>query len=38
MQATNILQKFALFNDHWSPKVIAELNGQAIKLASIRAR
>jgi mannose-6-phosphate isomerase-like protein (cupin superfamily) len=24
--------KFARFSDHWSPKVIAELNGQQVKL------
>ncbi|MES3033595.1 MAG: cupin domain-containing protein [Gemmatimonadota bacterium] len=24
--------KFARFSDHWSPKVVAELNGQQVKL------
>jgi len=33
---TNILQKFGLFNDHWSPKIIGELNGQQLKLAKVQ--
>ncbi len=32
----NVLQKFSLFTDHWSPKIIAELNGQQIKLAKVQ--
>ena len=36
MEPINLLQKFDLFNDHWSPKVIGELNGQAIKLAKVK--
>lgn len=35
MDAINVLQKFSLFDEHWQPKVIAELNGQAVKLAKI---
>ncbi|WP_116105251.1 cupin domain-containing protein [Lewinella sp. IMCC34191] len=35
MSAVNVAQKFALFQEHWSPKVIAELNGQAVKLAKV---
>lgn len=31
----SIQQKFSLFNDQWSPKIIAESNGQLIKLAKI---
>ena len=27
--------KFASFTDHWSPKVVAELNGQQVRLAKI---
>lgn len=26
-------EKFALFSDHWKPKVAGELNGQQVKLA-----
>lgn len=32
----NIQQKFSLFNDQWSPKIIAELNGQQLKLAKVQ--
>jgi mannose-6-phosphate isomerase-like protein (cupin superfamily) len=32
MQKINLLDKLALFSDHWSPKIIAELNGQHVKL------
>ena len=32
----NIAQKFALFSDHWSPKVAGELNGQHIKLVKLQ--
>ncbi len=28
----NIREKLALFHDHWSPKVVGELNGQHVKL------
>ena len=28
----NIAEKLALFAEHWKPKVIAELNGQHVKL------
>lgn len=33
MNKINLLQKFGLFNEHWSPKIIGELNGQHIKLS-----
>ncbi len=36
MEVINLLQKFSLFDDHWSPKVIGELNGQHIKLAKVK--
>jgi mannose-6-phosphate isomerase-like protein (cupin superfamily) len=31
-EKVNIAQKLALFDEHWSPKVVGELNGQHIKL------
>jgi mannose-6-phosphate isomerase-like protein (cupin superfamily) len=31
----NLSEKFALFNDRWSPKIIGELNGQYVKLVKI---
>lgn len=36
MPVINILEKFAQFDDHWSPKIISELNGQEIKLAKVK--
>lgn len=35
MESINIHQKLTLFNDTWSPKIIAELNGQQVKLAKL---
>jgi mannose-6-phosphate isomerase-like protein (cupin superfamily) len=32
MQKINIREKFLLFNEHWSPKIVGELNGQQVKL------
>jgi mannose-6-phosphate isomerase-like protein (cupin superfamily) len=28
----NIEEKLALFDEHWSPKIVGELNGQHVKL------
>ena len=36
MEIINLTQKFNLFNDHWSPKIVGELNGQEIKLAKVK--
>jgi len=36
MEVINLKQKFGLFNDHWSPKIIAERNGQQVKLAKVK--
>ena len=36
MIQVNLTQKFALFDEHWSPKVIGELNGQQVKIAKIQ--
>jgi mannose-6-phosphate isomerase-like protein (cupin superfamily) len=35
MKVINIKSKFDQFSDQWSPKVIADLNGQHVKLAKI---
>lgn len=35
-QKINLLEKFALFNDHWSPRIVAELNGQHVKLVKFQ--
>ncbi len=32
----NLAQKFSLFDDYWSPKVVARLNGQVVKLAKLQ--
>ncbi len=36
MKSINLEQKFGLFTDHWHPHIIAELNGQQVKLAKLR--
>ena len=36
MEVVNLKEKFNLFNDHWSPKIIGQLNGQDVKLAKIQ--
>ena len=33
MNKINIEEKLSLFSDHWNPRIIAELNGQYVKLA-----
>lgn len=35
MEKINLSEKFALFDDHWSPKIIAELNGQKVIVAKL---
>lgn len=35
-QKGNLAEKFAAFGDHFSPKVVAELNGQHMKLVKFR--
>jgi mannose-6-phosphate isomerase-like protein (cupin superfamily) len=36
MDKINLAEKLALFPDHWSPKIIAELNGQHVKLVKFQ--
>lgn len=36
MEPINITEKLTLFDDHWHPRIIAELNGQLVKLAKIQ--
>ena len=36
MEKINLAEKFSLFSDHWNPRVIAELNGQHIKLVKFK--
>ncbi|ADR21062.1 mannose-6-phosphate isomerase [Marivirga tractuosa] len=36
MKKVNLQQKFSLFSEHWSPKIVGELNGQHVKLAKLK--
>ena len=35
MNKVNLAQKFAMFRDHWSPKLVGEVNDVHIKLAKL---
>lgn len=32
MEKVNLAEKLASFADHWNPRIVAELNGQQVKL------
>jgi mannose-6-phosphate isomerase-like protein (cupin superfamily) len=36
MTKINIAEKFAAFAEHWRPKLVAELNGQDVKLVKVQ--
>ncbi len=36
MNKISLLKKFELFNEHWTPKIIGELNGQQVKIAKVK--
>jgi mannose-6-phosphate isomerase-like protein (cupin superfamily) len=36
MEKVNLALKFSTFDDLWAPKIVAELNGQAVKLAKLQ--
>lgn len=36
MHTINIAQKLAAFDEHWSPRIIAELNGQHVKVVKLK--
>lgn len=36
MEKVNIEQKLSLFSDHYSPKIVGELNGQHVKLVKFK--
>jgi mannose-6-phosphate isomerase-like protein (cupin superfamily) len=36
MEKVNLQQKFAFFEEHWSPKIVGELNGQHVKLVKFK--
>jgi mannose-6-phosphate isomerase-like protein (cupin superfamily) len=36
IESINIIEKFSLFNEEWTPKIIAELNNQYVKLCKLK--
>ncbi|WP_209389368.1 MULTISPECIES: cupin domain-containing protein [unclassified Chryseobacterium] len=36
MNTINIQEKFSLFSEFWSPKIVGELNGQYVKLVKLK--
>ena len=34
-EKVNVAEKLALFDEHWSPKIVGELNGQHVKLVKL---
>lgn len=35
MEKVNLAEKFARFSEHWSPRIVGELNGQHVKVAKL---
>ncbi|MEJ6693649.1 MAG: cupin domain-containing protein [Saprospiraceae bacterium] len=36
MKKVNLVEKLKLFEEHWSPKIIGQLNGQEVKIAKVK--
>lgn len=36
MEKINLSEKFSLFTEHWSPKIVGALNGQEVKLVKFK--
>jgi mannose-6-phosphate isomerase-like protein (cupin superfamily) len=36
MNKINTWEKLALFHDYWNPRIVAELNGQQVKLVKLK--
>jgi mannose-6-phosphate isomerase-like protein (cupin superfamily) len=36
LDRVRLADKFAMFNDHWVQRVVAELNGQQVKIAKVK--
>jgi mannose-6-phosphate isomerase-like protein (cupin superfamily) len=36
MEKVNVAEKLALFNDHWNPRIVGELNGQQVKVVKLK--
>jgi mannose-6-phosphate isomerase-like protein (cupin superfamily) len=35
LEKINLAEKLSRFSDHWHPRIVAELNGQQVKLAKL---
>jgi len=36
IEKINLAEKFGLFADYWNPRIVADLNGQHVKLAKLK--
>ena len=36
IEKVNLAQKFTLFQEHWSPKIVGELNDSQVKLVKVK--
>jgi len=36
METVNLAQKFSLFREHWSPKIVGELNDSYVKIVKLQ--
>jgi mannose-6-phosphate isomerase-like protein (cupin superfamily) len=36
VEKVNLREKLATFSDHWNPRIVAELNGQQVKLVKFQ--
>ena len=36
MEKVNVSEKLALFDDYWNPRIVAELNGQQVKVVKLK--
>lgn len=36
MEKVNLVKKFNAFDEHWSPKIVGELNGQCVKIVKVK--
>lgn len=36
LEKANLLEKFALIDDYWNPRIVGELNGQYVKIAKFK--
>jgi len=36
MDKVNVAEKLSLFQDYWKPRIVAELNGQQVKIVKLR--